>query len=77
MVLGTLGVLWTLSLLKTLPPAPTPEALAAIKADPASFEFPPAVVDAVEPTKTCFPLFLGLFLLIFLSSGSATARRTR
>ncbi len=40
MVVGTLGVLFTLSLLKPLPPAPTPEALAAIKADPASFEFP-------------------------------------
>jgi NNP family nitrate/nitrite transporter-like MFS transporter len=69
MVLGTLGVLFTLSLLETLPPPPTPEALAAIKADPASFEFPPAVVDAVNANHDVFPFFLGMFLLIFLFIG--------
>ena len=69
MVVGTLGVLFTLSLLKPLPPAPTPEALAAIKADPASFEFPPAVVDAVSSNQDIFPFFLGMFLLIFLFIG--------
>jgi NNP family nitrate/nitrite transporter-like MFS transporter len=69
MVLGTLGVLFTLGLLKTLPPPPTPEALAAIKADPAAFEFPPAVVTAVDANGDIFPFFLGMFLLIFLFIG--------
>ena len=69
MVLGTLGVLFTLSQLKTLPPPPTPEALAAIKADPASFTFPPAVVDAVSSNHDVFPFFLGMFLLVFLFIG--------
>jgi NNP family nitrate/nitrite transporter-like MFS transporter len=69
MVLGTLGVLFTLSLLKTLPPPPTPEALAGIKADPASFTYPPAVVDAVNSNHDVFPFFLGMFLLIFLFIG--------
>jgi MFS transporter, NNP family, nitrate/nitrite transporter len=69
MIAGTLGVLWTLSLLKPLPPPPTPEALAAIKADPGAFEFPPAVVSAVDANSEVFPLFLGMFLLIFFFAG--------
>jgi NNP family nitrate/nitrite transporter-like MFS transporter len=69
MVLGTLGVLYTLSMLETLPPPPAPEALAAIKADPAAFQFPPAVVDAVNANGDVFPFFLGMFLLVFLFIG--------
>ncbi|KAA1420292.1 MFS transporter [Nocardioides humilatus] len=69
MALGALGVLWTLSMLETLPPPPPPEALAAIKADPSSFVFPDAVQAAVESNQGIFPLFLGMFLLIFFFSG--------
>jgi NNP family nitrate/nitrite transporter-like MFS transporter len=69
MVAGTVGVLWTLSLLKPLPPPPSPDALAAIKADPGAFEFPPAVVSAVDANSDIFPLFLGMFLLIFFFAG--------
>ena len=59
MLLGSLGVLWTLSLLETLPPPPDAEALAAIKADPAAFQFPDAVQSAVDANADVFPLFLG------------------
>jgi NNP family nitrate/nitrite transporter-like MFS transporter len=69
MVLGTVGVLVTLSRLQQLPPPPTPEAVAAIKADPASFQFPTAVVDAVDANGEIFPFFLGMFLLVFLFIG--------
>ncbi len=69
MILGTIGVLWTLSLLETLPPPPDAEALAAIKADPAAFEFPDAVVTAVNANSDVFPLFLGMFLMIFFFTG--------
>ncbi|WP_183096118.1 MFS transporter [Nocardioides stalactiti] len=69
MMLGTLGVLWTLSMLEPFPPPPAPEALAAIKADPSSFVFPDAVRAAVEANEGVFPLFLGMFLLIFFFSG--------
>ena len=69
MIASTLGVLWTLSLLKPLPPPPAPEALAAIKADPAAFEFPEAAVSAVNANADVFPLFLGMFLLVFFFAG--------
>ncbi len=69
MIVGTLGVLWTLSLLETLPPPPDAEALAAIKADPAAFQFPDAVQSAVDANTDVFPLFLGMFLLIFFFTG--------
>ncbi|WP_183100021.1 MFS transporter [Nocardioides pelophilus] len=69
MILGTLGVLWTLSLLTQLPPPPDAETLAAIKADPAAFQFPDAVVTAVDANTDVFPLFLGMFLLIFFFTG--------
>ncbi len=69
MLLGSLGVLWTLSLLETLPPPPDAEALAAIKADPAAFQFPDAVQTAVDANADVFPLFLGMFLLIFFFTG--------
>ncbi len=69
MIAGTLGVLWTLSLLETLPPPPDAATLAAIKADPAAFQFPDAVQSAVDANSAVFPLFLGMFLLIFFFSG--------
>ncbi|RHW26767.1 NarK/NasA family nitrate transporter [Nocardioides immobilis] len=69
MILGTLGVLWTLSLLETLPPPPDAAALAAIKADPAAFSYPDAVQSAVDANTDVFPLFLGMFLLIFFFTG--------
>jgi MFS transporter, NNP family, nitrate/nitrite transporter len=69
MIAGTLGVLWTLSLLKPLPPPPSADVLAGIKADPGAFEFPPAVVSAVDANSDIFPLFLGMFLLIFFFAG--------
>ena len=69
MLLGSLGVLWTLSLLETLPPPPDAAALAAIKADPAAFQFPDAVQSAVDANSDVFPLFLGMFLLIFFFTG--------
>jgi NNP family nitrate/nitrite transporter-like MFS transporter len=69
MIAGTLGVLVTLAQLTQLPPPPTPEKLAAIKADPAAFQFPPAVVDAVNANSDLFGLFLAMFMVIFLFSG--------
>jgi NNP family nitrate/nitrite transporter-like MFS transporter len=52
MILGTLGVLWTLSLLTTIPTGPDD-----------------AVQSAVDANSDVFPLFLGMFLLIFFFSG--------
>ena len=69
MVAGTLGVLYTLSLLQGFPPPPTPEALAAIKADPAAFEYPAAVQSAVDANSEIFPWFLAMFMVIFLFTG--------
>jgi NNP family nitrate/nitrite transporter-like MFS transporter len=69
MIAGTLGVLFTLGQLTQLPPPPSAEQLAAIKADPASFEFPAEVVTAVNANSDLFPLFLGMFMVIFLFSG--------
>lgn len=69
MIAGTLGVLWTLSLLKDLPPPPTADVLATIKADPAAWEYPEAAVTAVNANADVFPLFLGMFLLVFFFAG--------
>ncbi len=69
MIAGTLGVLFTLGRLTQLPPAPTPEALAAIKADPAAFDFPTEVVTAVDANSDLFWLFLAMFMVIFAFSG--------
>jgi MFS transporter, NNP family, nitrate/nitrite transporter len=66
---GSLGVLWTLSLLETLPPPPDAATLAAIKADPAAFSYPDAVQTAVDANSDVFPLFLAMFLLIFFFTG--------
>jgi len=69
MILGTLGVLLTLSRLEALPAAPTGAALAAIKADPSSFSFPPEVVAAVDANAGVFPWFLLAFLFVFAATG--------
>ncbi|MGO4255256.1 MFS transporter [Marmoricola sp. RAF53] len=69
MLLGTLGVLFTLTRLETVPTAP-PEKLAAWAKDPSSFPgFPPAVVDAVNHNSDLFPWFLVAFLFIFAATG--------
>jgi NNP family nitrate/nitrite transporter-like MFS transporter len=69
MILGTLGILWTLSMLEPFPPAPTPDVLAKIQADPAAWEYPPAVQAAVDANADVFPIFLGIFLFVFACSG--------
>ena len=66
--LGTLGVLWTLSLLEPCPRRP-PRGAGRDQGRPGAFEFPPAVVNAVDANCDIFPLFLGMFLLIFLFTG--------
>jgi len=69
MIVGTLAVLYSLTRLQTLPPAPTGAALAAIKADPSSFAFKPEVVAAVHSNAHVFPWFLGAFLFVFAATG--------
>jgi nitrate/nitrite transporter NarK len=69
MIVGTLGVLYTLTLLKPVPTAP-PEKLAAWAKDPSTFPgFPPAVVDAVNHNSDIFPWFLLAFLFVFAATG--------
>ena len=68
-IASTLGVLVALSRLESLPAAPTGDALARITADPAAFEYPTAVVEAVDANAAVFPWFLGAFLLVFAFSG--------
>jgi nitrate/nitrite transporter NarK len=69
MIVGTLGVLYTLTLLKPVPPPPPADKLAAIKADPSSFSYPQAVVDAVNYNSDIFPFFLAAFLFVFAATG--------
>ena len=69
MILGTLGVLFTLNQLDTVP-APDPAKVAAWTKDPASFPgFPPAVVSAVNHNSDLFPWFLACFLFVFAATG--------
>lgn len=69
MIAGTLGVLYTLTLLDKVPVAP-PEKLAAWAKDPSSFPgFSPAIVDAVNHNSDIFPFFLACFLFIFAATG--------
>ncbi|UDY23791.1 MFS transporter [Nocardioides sp. Kera G14] len=70
MIASTLGILFSLSKLQTLPPAPTGDALAKIAADPKAFTFPQAAVDAVANNHDVFPLFLALFICLFFFSGA-------
>lgn len=69
LVLGTLGIVWTLTQLHSFPPAPTPEQLAEISADPAAFSYPDAVQTAVDANSDLFPVFLGIFMFIFFCTG--------
>jgi NNP family nitrate/nitrite transporter-like MFS transporter len=71
MILGTLAVLFTLTRLHVLPPAPSGGALAAIKADPSSFSFTPELVSAVNSNADVFPWFLLAFLFVFAATGVA------
>jgi NNP family nitrate/nitrite transporter-like MFS transporter len=69
MIIGTLGLLFTLGRLEAFPPPPTPDALAKIAADPTSFTYPEPVVHAINANHGLFPLFLGIFLVVFAFSG--------
>jgi NNP family nitrate/nitrite transporter-like MFS transporter len=71
MIVGTLAVLFTLTKLQVLPPAPTGDALAAIKADPSSFSFKPELIAAVNSNADVFPWFLVAFLFVFAATGIA------
>ena len=69
LVVGTLGILFTLSQLQELPPPPDKAKLAEIAANPAAFQYPDAVRSAVESNADVFPLFLGIFLFVFACTG--------
>jgi nitrate/nitrite transporter NarK len=69
MIAGTLAVIYTLTLLKTVPVAP-PDVVAGWTKDPSTFPgFPPAVVDAVNYNSGIFPWFLAAFLFVFAATG--------
>jgi nitrate/nitrite transporter NarK len=69
MIVGTLGVLYTLTLLKPVPTAP-PEKLAEWAKDPAAFPgFSPEIVSAVNHNSDIFPWFLAAFLFVFAATG--------
>jgi NNP family nitrate/nitrite transporter-like MFS transporter len=69
MILGTLGVLLTLSRLDPVP-VPDPAKVAAWTKDPSSFPgFPPAVVTAVNHNSDLFWWFLACFLFVFAATG--------
>ena len=69
MIVGTLAVLYTLTLLEPVPTAP-PEKIAAWTADPASFPgFSPEIVSAVNHNSDIFPFFLAAFLFVFAATG--------
>lgn len=69
MILGTLGVLITLTQLTTVPTAP-PEKLAAWAEDPSTFPgFTPEVTSAVHANSELFPWFLVCFLFVFAATG--------
>ena len=65
MIVGTLGVLYTLT---TLTPVPKP-APGSPAPDPATFEYPEGVRAAVEANTEVFPWFLAAFLFVFAASG--------
>ena len=69
MILGTLGIFWTLTQLTPVP-VPPPEVLAGWQADPSTFPgYKPAVVAAVHDNTQLFPLFLAFFLFVFAATG--------
>ena len=69
MMIGTLGVLFTLTRLDAVP-APDPAKVAAWTQDPSTFPgFAPAVVTAVDHNSAVFPWFLAIFLFVFAATG--------
>jgi NNP family nitrate/nitrite transporter-like MFS transporter len=69
MIVGTLAVLYTLTLLEPVPTAP-PEKLAAWAEDPSTFPgFSPEIVSAVNHNSDIFPFFLAAFLFVFAATG--------
>ncbi|WP_332642490.1 nitrate/nitrite transporter [Aeromicrobium sp.] len=71
MIVGTLGVFYTLTLLHTVPVA-SPDKIAAWTADPSSFPgFSPEITAAVNHNSDIFPWFLALFLFVFAATGVA------
>ena len=77
MIVGTLGVFYTLTLLDPVPVA-SPEKLAAWKADPSSFPgFSPEITEAVNHNSDIFPWFLAVFLFVFAATGVANGSTYR
>ena len=69
MIVGTLGVIYTLTLLKPVPNPPA-DVLAGWQADPSTFPgFAQPVVDAVNYNSGIFPWFLAAFLFVFAATG--------
>jgi NNP family nitrate/nitrite transporter-like MFS transporter len=69
MIVGTLGVLFSLTRLDTVP-TPAPAKLAAWTKDPSTFPgFAPAVVHAVNHNSDIFGWFLACFLFVFAATG--------
>ncbi|WP_229662895.1 MFS transporter [Nocardioides phosphati] len=69
MILGTLGIFWSLTQLTPVP-VPPADVLAGWVADPSTFPgYKPAVVAAVNENKHHFALFLGFFLFVFAATG--------
>ena len=65
MIVGTLAVIYTLMQLTPVPKPP-----AGVPApDPATFEYKPAVVAAVNANSDIFPWFLLAFLFVFAATG--------
>ncbi|QIK77307.1 NarK/NasA family nitrate transporter [Nocardioides piscis] len=62
MIAGTLGVIYTLTLLTPVPPS-------AIPADPTTFVHSAATQAAVDANSAIFPWFLAAFLFVFAASG--------
>ena len=77
MIAGTLGVYYTLTMLKPVP-VPDPVLLKQWQADPSTFPgFKPAVVDAVTYNSGIFPYFLLAFLFVFAATGVANGSTYR
>jgi nitrate/nitrite transporter NarK len=65
MIVGTLGVIYTLTLLTAVPKPPA----GAPAPDPATFQYSDAVVTAVNANSDIFPWFLAAFLFVFAATG--------
>jgi NNP family nitrate/nitrite transporter-like MFS transporter len=65
MILGTLAVIYTLTLLTPVPKPP----VGAPVPDPATFQYSDGVVAAVNANSDIFPWFLVAFLFVFAATG--------